>query len=75
MTLEDEWGLVEVECRPGAAGPAGMGPWLVEGTVVDRHGVPVVAATRVERAVPGKSLGAADQPNREELHLKVVSPF
>ena len=45
VTLEDEWGLVEVECRPGAVGPTGMGPWLVEGTVVDRHGMPVLAVS------------------------------
>ena len=32
ITLEDEWGLVEVVARPGAWGPAEMGPWLVEGT-------------------------------------------
>jgi DNA polymerase III alpha subunit len=75
ITLEDEWGLVEVECQPGAAGPPGMGPWLVEGTVVARHGVPVVAATRIERAVPGKSLGTAGQVDGEEMHLQVVSPF
>jgi DNA-directed DNA polymerase III PolC len=77
ITLEDEWGLVEVVSRPGSRGPAvlGMGPWLVEGTVVDRHGVAVVAATRMERAVPGKPLRAADQPGEEELHLKVLCPF
>jgi len=59
LTLEDEWGLVEVITQPGGdlaqAGPV----VVVEGKVEDRHGVPVVVASRLERPLPG---GGAASP-------------
>jgi error-prone DNA polymerase len=52
LVLEDEWGLIEATVEPdGLSHPlVGMGPWRVEGQVGDHHGVPFLAARRVERA-------------------------
>jgi DNA polymerase III alpha subunit len=63
LTLEDEWGLLEVEVQ-GGADPAALGPVVVvEGEVQERHRVPVVVAARLTRPLPGAlaepPLGAA----------------
>jgi hypothetical protein len=59
LTLEDEWGLVEVRAA-GGADPAALGPVvLVEGKVEERHGVPVVVAARLARPLPGACHGQA----------------
>jgi hypothetical protein len=75
LTLMDDEGLFEVVAPPGcdAQEPMGIGPWLVEGVVLEQHGVPVVRARRVVRATPeatqaaylleGESCGdPADEP-------------
>jgi hypothetical protein len=56
LTLEDEYGLVEVR----AAGDAsGLGPVVVvEGKVEARHGVPVVVGAKVARPLPGACHGS-----------------
>jgi DNA-directed DNA polymerase III PolC len=49
VTLEDEWGLVEVTLFPGICPPVAyleMGPYLVEGTVEDHYGAITVRASR-----------------------------
>jgi hypothetical protein len=54
LTLEDEYGLVEVRTAAGVGDPPGQGPLvLVEGMVEDNHGVPVVVDARVRRPLPG----------------------
>jgi hypothetical protein len=54
LTLEDEWGLVEVRTMAGVGDPPGQGPLvLMEGAVEDNHGVPVVVDARVRRPLPG----------------------
>jgi DNA polymerase III alpha subunit len=48
VTLEDEWGLVEVTLFPGTCRPVAyltMGPYLVRGTVEEQFGVRTVTAT------------------------------
>src|SRR5262249_22947962 len=48
FTVEDEWGLVEIEARAGM--PEGLGLLvLAEGRVADRHGVPVLVEARLSR--------------------------
>jgi hypothetical protein len=61
LTLEDEWGLVEV-VAPGAGGEAAGPLLLAEGRVELRYGAPVVVAERVERPLPGVSARAASRP-------------
>jgi DNA-directed DNA polymerase III PolC len=59
LTLEDEWGLVEVRAG-GAADPAALGPVvLVEGEVEVRHGAPVVVAAKLARPLPSACHGPA----------------
>jgi DNA polymerase-3 subunit alpha len=54
LTLEDEYGLVEVRTAAGVGDPPGQGPLvLVEGALEDNHGVPVVVDARVRRPLPG----------------------
>jgi DNA-directed DNA polymerase III PolC len=58
LTLEDEYGLVEV--RAAGGGDADLGPVvLVEGKVEVRHGVPVVVAGKLARPLPGACHGPA----------------
>jgi DNA polymerase III alpha subunit len=53
LTLEDEWGLIEVEGH-GNADPATVGPVVVvEGEVQERYGVPVLVNARLTRPLPG----------------------
>jgi DNA polymerase III alpha subunit len=62
VTLEDEWGLVEVVASQ-SAGETPPGPLLVaEGRVEQRYGVPVVAASKLERPLPGAAPRAAWVP-------------
>jgi DNA-directed DNA polymerase III PolC len=52
VTLEDEWGFVEVTLFPGTCPPVAylaMGPYLVEGKVENHYGVATVEATRFEK--------------------------
>jgi DNA polymerase III alpha subunit len=53
LTLEDEWGLIEVQApaqgEEGAPGPV----LLVEGEVQERADAPLVVASRLERPLPG----------------------
>src|SRR5262249_46261980 len=54
VTLEDEWGLMEVTLFPGSSGLAPYltpGPYLAAGTVEDRYGVLTVNASNFQRAV------------------------
>lgn len=51
ITLEDEWGLVEVTIFPGACPLVpylSMGPYLVEGNVEKQHGVMTLNASAIE---------------------------
>jgi DNA-directed DNA polymerase III PolC len=53
LTLEDEWGLIEVRVVQTAE-PAPSGPVVVvEGEVEERHGQPVVVAAKLARPLPG----------------------
>jgi DNA-directed DNA polymerase III PolC len=48
VTLEDEWGLIEVTLFPGTCPPVAyltLGPYLVTGTVEEHYGVRGVTAT------------------------------
>jgi DNA-directed DNA polymerase III PolC len=52
MTLEDEWGFIDVTFFPGtfpAATYLGMGPYLVWGVVEEQYDVVTVTATRFEK--------------------------
>jgi DNA polymerase III alpha subunit len=49
ITLEDEWGLVDVTLFPRICPPLahlGMGPYLVEGEVEEQYGVLTITARR-----------------------------
>jgi DNA-directed DNA polymerase III PolC len=53
VTLEDEWGLVEVTLFPGTCALVAyltLGPYLVEGTVEEQFGVLTVTAQSFQRA-------------------------
>jgi hypothetical protein len=55
VTLEDEWGLIEVNLFPGTCPLVlhlGLGPYLATGLVDDHLGVLAVAARRFERWEP-----------------------
>jgi error-prone DNA polymerase len=68
ITLEDEWGLVEVMVNTSEKTLSGMGPWMVEGVVEDRHGVPVVVADRLQTLQPGPPFPLlADKDLRQSL--------
>ena len=58
VTLEDEHGLFEVLVTEGEA-CVGIGPWVAEGVVEEQHGVLVLKADRLARALPGALPGAA----------------
>jgi DNA polymerase III alpha subunit len=52
VTLEDEWGLIEVTLFPGTCLPVAyltLGPYLVTGVVEEQYGVLTVTARRFER--------------------------
>jgi hypothetical protein len=52
VTLEDEWGLVEVTLFPGtcpAAPYLTLGPYLAAGVVEEQYGVLTVTARSFER--------------------------
>jgi DNA polymerase III alpha subunit len=52
VTLEDEWGLIEVTLFPGTCPPAPyltLGPYLAAGTVEERYGVLALNARRFQR--------------------------
>jgi DNA-directed DNA polymerase III PolC len=54
ITLEDEWGLVDVTLFHRLCPPVphlGVGPYIVEGDVDEQHGVLTVTARRFYRAV------------------------
>jgi DNA polymerase III subunit alpha len=54
ITLEDEWGLVDVTLFPRLCPPVphlGVGPYIVEGDVDEQHGVLTVTARRFHRAI------------------------
>jgi len=59
ITLEDEWGLVDVTLFPRLCPPIphlGVGPYIVEGDVDLQHDVLTVTARRFHRAIePEKS--------------------
>jgi DNA polymerase III alpha subunit len=53
ITLEDEWGLVELTLFPGNCRPVAyltMGPYIAEGIVEEQHGVRTVTVTHFTRA-------------------------
>jgi hypothetical protein len=53
LTVEDEWGAVEVKTSAGST-ISGEGPLvIVEGTVESRHGLPLVVGAKVSRPLPG----------------------
>jgi DNA-directed DNA polymerase III PolC len=55
VTLEDEWGLVELTLFPSRCQPVAylaMGPYVVNGVVEEQYGVVTVTAERFERAMP-----------------------
>jgi DNA polymerase-3 subunit alpha len=61
LTLEDEWGLIEVRTAAGVGEMPGQGPLvLVEGTVEDNHGVPALIEAKVRRPLPGDSEQAGE---------------
>ncbi len=52
VTLEDEWGLIEVTLFPGTCPPVAyltLGPYLVTGVVEEQYGVLTVTARRFEK--------------------------
>jgi DNA polymerase-3 subunit alpha/error-prone DNA polymerase len=52
VTIEDEWGLVEVTLFPGTCEPVAylaMGPYTVTGRVEEQYGVVTVTAEKFER--------------------------
>jgi DNA-directed DNA polymerase III PolC len=54
VTLEDEWGLIEVTLFPGTCTPIAyltLGPYLVTGVVEEQYGVVTVTAHRFEKAL------------------------
>jgi DNA polymerase III alpha subunit len=54
ITIEDEWGLVEVTLFPRLCPPVphlGVGPYIVEGEVDEQYGVLTVTARRFYQAV------------------------
>jgi hypothetical protein len=59
ITLEDEWGLIEVRVTDaGGTDPGALGPVVVvDGEIEERHGVPVVVAARLEQPLPGTAAG------------------
>ena len=62
LTLEDEYGLADVivppTARPEDEGLPGV-VLLVEGTVEEQHGSPLVKASKVERPLPAGAAEAA----------------
>jgi DNA-directed DNA polymerase III PolC len=59
ITIEDEWGLVDVTLFPRLCPPIphlGVGPYLVEGEVDEQHGVLTVTARRFQRAIKRETL-------------------
>jgi hypothetical protein len=52
LTLQDEFGLVEARLS-GELPEAGIGPFVATGRVEDQFGAAVLAASRLERFVPG----------------------
>jgi error-prone DNA polymerase len=51
ITLEDEWGLVELTLFPGNCQPVAyltMGPYIAHGVVEEQYGVVTVTAHRFE---------------------------
>lgn len=61
VTLEDEWGLIEVTLFPGACPPVGylsLGPYLVTGVVEQQYDVLTVTAKRFERACDKQNVSA-----------------
>jgi len=55
VTLEDEWGLIEVTLFPGSAPQTPyltLGPYLAAGTVEDHYGVLTVNASSFQRVPP-----------------------
>jgi DNA-directed DNA polymerase III PolC len=59
LTLEDEWGMVEVFTPdPAELDSAALGSVVVaEGQAEDRHGAPVLAAARLESPLAGGATG------------------
>jgi DNA polymerase III alpha subunit len=58
ITIEDEWGLVDVTLFPRlcpAVPHLGVGPYLVEGEVDEQHGVLTVTARRFYRAIKSET--------------------
>jgi hypothetical protein len=54
ITLEDEWGLIEVTLFPGTCPLVpylAVGPYLASGTVEEHHGVLTVSARSFERLI------------------------
>jgi DNA-directed DNA polymerase III PolC len=55
ITLEDEWGLIEVTLFPGECPLVpylSLGPYLATGTVEEQHGVLTITASHFRRALP-----------------------
>jgi hypothetical protein len=59
LTLEDEWGMVEVfTTGPAEPDSAALGSVVVaEGQAEHRHGAPVLAAARLESPLAGGATG------------------
>ena len=52
VTLEDEWGLIEVTLFPGTCPPVAyltLGPYVVHGVVEEQYDVLTVTAQRFEK--------------------------
>jgi hypothetical protein len=68
LTVEDEWGAVEVRTASGMT-ISGEGPLvIVEGTVEERHGLPLVVGAKVSRPLPGDG-ETAGQVSEARLRL------
>ena len=60
ITLEDEWGLVDVTLFPRLCPPVphlGVGPYIVQGEVDEQYGVLTVTARQFYRALASESQG------------------
>jgi hypothetical protein len=70
LTLEDEWGLIEVRPKAGTVDLSRTGLLvLAEGVVEEQHGVPLLVDARLGRALPATLPEAA---GKAEPRLKVV---
>ena len=70
VTLEDEWGLIEVALFPGTCLPAvhlQLGPYVVTGVVEEQYDAVTVTAQRFERACEvRRGRAAKERPPQSE---------